>query len=212
MRSIKMFGLAAVAAVAAMAFMGATSAMATFDTTLCDQDPAGGVLTCPAGNLVSHVHFETVAKGAILKTTKPALTLTCTSLFLGDVLTAGLLAVAPNPLLISGVLSYSACNNGCEIKDVSKKIGHLDLLKEAEELAKVEGLNFEILLKCGEVIHCIYGAAGVTGHALGALKAPPNGHVNITEKTVTKVGGTLCPEKAVLTALYAPLVPLYIKS
>jgi len=38
MRLTKTVGLAAVAAIAAMAFLGASSAMAEFNTTLCDKN------------------------------------------------------------------------------------------------------------------------------------------------------------------------------
>jgi len=71
MRLIKMLGLAAVAAVAAMAFLGASSAMATFPTSLCDE--ASETLECPEGQ---RVHLFTMLAGTSVLTTS-LLTVLC---------------------------------------------------------------------------------------------------------------------------------------
>ena len=61
MKSIKLFGLAALAAMMAMAFIGASSAMAE-TTQLCKVDEP----LCAAGN-VAHIHETTLSgKPAVL--------------------------------------------------------------------------------------------------------------------------------------------------
>ena len=63
MRSIKMLGLAALAALIAMAIVGASSAMAG-NTALCKvMAGAGEDEGCAAGQLASHVHEETLTGG-----------------------------------------------------------------------------------------------------------------------------------------------------
>lgn len=199
MRLIKVFGLSIITAIAAMAFVGASSASAE-NTALCTID--AGI--CSAGELAKHVHYESTE--AIIKTTTPSLTIKCKVSYLGDVLSPWL----ASPLVIHGNLKYSGCKPaGYEIKEISTSALFL-LLKEGTELAKTTAV-FQILVNCGEVLHCHFNADGLVFHSLGPLTTGDNGHITITEQTLNKVLGTLCPVQATLTVLFVALpTPLYI--
>jgi hypothetical protein len=206
-----MFGLAAVAALMAMAFIGATSAMATIDTALCLEDPSPS-LACPSGKLVSHVHEETLEgeQGILLSS---SLTVKCDVLFLGDVLTEGLLAKAPESLLISGKFTYANCNNSCTATEENGP-AHIKVLKTAHELAEVTGKGL-VHLVCSGFINCRYIGEGLIGHGLGPLlsgEALPNGATQISGQTTKKESGSLCPSTAKLDLVTHPLVPTYITS
>jgi len=209
-RTIKMLGLAAVAALAAMAVVGASSASATFHTAICLKDPVA--LTCDSADEPATVHFED--KTAVLKTTTPALTITCEGLLEGENLKLSKLVLGViQPLEVhvaTGGLKYSNCDKGCTATNEAP--GLLLLLKTGTDTATLSAHGFKVRLKCGVVVDCKYNAEGLVGHALGALKAPANGLVITEEKAVTKEGGGVCPATAKLTVEYAPLVPLYIKS
>jgi predicted nicotinamide N-methyase len=77
-KSIKMPGLAAIAALMAMAFVGASSAMATDATALCTEDES----PCADANLATHVHEVSTNKAKLLSN---SLNAECDVLFLGDV-------------------------------------------------------------------------------------------------------------------------------
>ena len=96
MKTIKIFGLAALAALMAMAFVGASSAMAEGSTSLCKVDGA----TCAAGNLLTHVHEQSVGHALFLSIFHRRMR----SLILGDTLNGGL----GNPLIIHGNFTYRA--------------------------------------------------------------------------------------------------------
>ena len=205
MRSVKMFGLAALAALMAMAFVGASSAMAE-NTALCKvMAGAGNDEDCTPGSLASHVHEETLTT-KLAKLLTNILTVECDVLFLGDVTSSGLLG---NPLTIKGNLTYPVCNSGCEAKEISTHT-LITTLKKGHELAEVKAA-FEVLFKCGKLFHCVYNGAGLVGHDLGPLlSAETNGDVTIFNQSMTKVSGTLCPSTAKLDVVTTPLEPLYI--
>jgi hypothetical protein len=210
-----MFGLAAIAAVAAMAFVGASSAMAE-NTSLCTEDVAVGT-ACPSGKLALHVHFETQKlSGGVLvpaknKLLNPILTVECVGLFLGDVTNATLLGA---PLTVLGNLSYSSCTAGCAVTESSPD-GVISVLREGgEELGKVTGTGFKVLVNCGlSTLHCVYDGQGLVGDGLGALIAGHTGAVKFNEAVVHSTGeGLLCPSEAKLDANFLPLEALYIRS
>ncbi len=215
MKSIKMLGLVAATTLMALVFVGASSAMANDGTALCKEDPLmeeGGkhLDLCPTGKLVSHVHEETLkGEQAILLTS--VLTVKCDVLFLGDVLTAGLLAKVPEPLLISGTLTYSNCNNSCTFTEENGP-GHLEVAKEGHELAKVTFKDL-IHMVCGAFINCRYNGTGLLAHGLGALtSSETNGSTTLSEQTTNKESGALCPSTAKLDITTTPLEPIYISS
>jgi hypothetical protein len=205
MRSIKMLGLAALAALMAMALVGTSSAMAE-NTALCKvMAGAGADEGCTVGNLASHVHEATLA-GAPAKLLTSLLTVECAALFLGDVTSAGLLG---NPLEISGHLTYSACTVGCEATEISTS-ALIKALKKGHELAEVKH-TVEVLVKCGKVLHCVYNGAGIVGHGLGPLLSlDTNGDVTVSDQTLNHVRGTLCPATSKLHIATTPLEALYI--
>ncbi len=218
MKPFKMFGLAAIAALMAMAFIGASSAMATFDTALCEVDPHepefGEKLDCPKEFLVKHVHEETLEgeQGVLLSS---VLTVKCDVLFLGDVLTTGLLAkvASKEELLISGKFTYANCNNSCTATEENGP-AHINVLKEAHELAAVTGKGL-VHLVCGAFINCRYVGTGLKGHGLGPLLSGeklPNGATQISEQSTAKESGSLCPSTAKLDLVTHPLEPIYITS
>jgi hypothetical protein len=126
MKPIKLFGLGAMMALMVMAFVGSSAAMAEFDTALCEVDPLEKPwekLACPEGFLVEHVHGETLSGSPMILLTA-VLNVECDTLFLGDVLTKGLLALAPEPLLISGKFTYTECNSSCTITEEKRTSPH----------------------------------------------------------------------------------------
>ncbi len=218
MRTIKMLGFAVMAVLIATALVGASSAMAE-STALCKVDTALfdannqyiGDHECPLASRISHVHESTLPGNenrASLLTNLA--TIRCQVLFLGDVLSAGLLSTAPTPLLISGKFTYSECNLGCTVVEVNGPV-HIDVLKEGHELAKITGKG-EVKIDCSLIaIHCTYNGEGLVGHGLGPLLSVHlNGDTVLSEQETKKVSGTACPEKAKLDITTTPLEHVYI--
>jgi hypothetical protein len=201
-RHLKIVGLSCLAALTAMAMVGASTASATGSTALCtvDQTP------CAAGNLVKHIHE--VGTGVKLLTN--IVTVTCTGLFLGDVLSPFL----ANPLHIVGNFTYSGCKDAsegsCEAKELSAS-SLITVLRTAAEKSEITGEG-EVLVKCGSFLHCVYNGKSLKGEGLGALLAAPNGEAKTEEATTNKVSGFLCPSTSKLDALYKPLTPTYIST
>jgi hypothetical protein len=196
MKSIKMFGLAALAALMAMAFVGATSAMAS-TTSLCPADTAG-MAEEPCN--ITHVHETSVVKATLLNSLT---NVTCNVLFLGDV-EAG----TSNPLVIKGNFTYSGCNNFCSVSEENGP-SKLKVLRTATELGEVTGEGL-VHLNC-PFLNCTYTGTGLNGHALGPLTSSnANGGVIITGQTTTKESGAVCPETAKLDIETTPLVATYL--
>ncbi len=203
-RTIKMLGLAVMAALMAMALVGASSAMAE-NTSLCtaDENP------CSAANQVTHVHESTLAGSTNRASLLTNLaTIRCQVLFLGDVSGSSL----ANPLVLSGGFSYSECNFGCTVVEVGGPVT-IKVLKTAAELAAVTGEG-EVKIDCTLVgIHCTYNGEGLSGHGLGPLTSTePNGSTSLSEQPTKKVSGSACPETAKLDIVTTPLTATYISS
>ncbi len=208
MKSIKMLGMAALAALMAMAFVGASSAMAT--TQLCKVDES----LCAAGNVVTHVHVETLSGS-------PALLLNglgnilCTALFLS--ISVGGLAT---PQILFGNFTYAGCirhkifggTEGCEATELSGPT-EIKVSKTGHEIASVVGEG-EVLVKCGSALHCVYNGVGLEGTGKGSLlSTETNGEVRLSEQTMNKVSGSLCPNTAKLDITVTPLPnPIYIST
>jgi hypothetical protein len=194
-KSIKMFGLAALVALMAMAFVGASSAMAE-STGLCGHDGT----PCEA---IHHVHETSVGKATLLSS---AINVECNVLFLGDVTTAG------SPLKISGNFTYSSCNSGCVVTEESAH-STIEVLKEGHETAKVTGEGL-VHVNCSGFIDCSYNGTGLTGTAKGPLlSTQTNGEVSLQgQKTTKETGGFLCPKEAKLDIVTTSLWPTYLRS
>jgi hypothetical protein len=203
-RTIKLIGLTALAALTAMALVGASSAMAEGSTALCNIDPVGTEV-CPSGNLVAHVHEETLPghKAVLLSS---SLNVECKTLFLGDASpTLG------NPLVLTGKFTYTECTSGCTVVEQSAS-STIKVLKLGHELADVTGEG-QVKLTCAfGFIKCVYNGVGLKGHGLGPLLSEEtNGEVRLEEAETHIVSGS-CPEKAFLDILTTPLTKTYIKS
>lgn len=198
-----MFGLAAIAAVAAMAFIGASSASAA-STQLCNELSVGTGCAAPT----TAVHFTNATVSRLLNST---IEVTCPAstgvLFASTV--GGVGALGTPAQTIKGHFTYTGCSSSvgsCEVKEVSKE-AILTVEKIAAEEAKVLG-SAEVLVFCSGFIHCVYNGTGLKGEAKGSDKG---GHVTITDQTVNRVSGALCPATAKLDLLVAPLSPIYIR-
>jgi hypothetical protein len=202
-----MLGLAVTAAVMAMAFVGASSAMAG-NTALCatDQDPCASPLT--------HVHEATLPGNENrAKLLTNIATIQCQVLFLGSTSTG-----LANPLSLTGNFTYTECNLGCTVTEVSKSV-NIQVLKTATELATIKGEG-EVLVNCPLLgLHCVYKGEGLVGHGLGPLltaseepKGETNGATNLQEQEVAKVSGSGCPTTSKLDIKTTPLSPVYISS
>jgi hypothetical protein len=219
-KSIKLIGLAALAALMAMAFVGASSAMAE-NTSLCkaDEEP------CLIGNQISHVHEVTLA-GAPATLLSSAGNVTCSALFLGDVLStgtdAGVNLYLGAPIVIHGHFTYGgteACvrhkifggTEPCTVTEVSTD-SLVSVLRLGHETADVTG-NGEVNVHCGSIINCTYDGENLLGTAKGPLLASTLfGEVTVSEKTTHSTGGAFCPETGKLDIRTTPLEHTYIKA
>jgi hypothetical protein len=208
MKPIKILGLAMMAALMAMALVGASSAMAEEDTALCSVDE----LVCAEKNLVKHAHITTLVGHPTLLIT-PAGTVKCDVLFLGDVLNKGLLAFAPEPLLISGNFTFSNCllnNIKCIVQEENGP-AHLSVLKlEPEGASRYVTILFHV--ECSG-LNCRYNSGELIETEIGPLKsAETNGEATIKEAELIKESGLFCPSTAKLTTTTTPLSPVYLSS
>jgi hypothetical protein len=236
MKSIKLIGLTALAALMAMAFVGASSAMAE-NTALCkaDEEP------CLFSNQISHVHEVTLA-GAPATLLSSAGNVTCSALFLGDVLATVTHKVikegkeevvalsylgtekekVQHPIVIHGHFAYGgteACVRhkifgGTEPCEVTEVSPDslIEVLKLSHETADITGSG-EVNVHCGSVINCTYNGENLLGTAKGPLLASTLfGEVTVSEKTTHSTGGAFCPETGKLDIRTTPLEHTYIKS
>jgi hypothetical protein len=199
-KSIKMFGLAALTALMAMAFVGASSAMAE-PTALCKADES----LCSAANTISHVHEESVGKAKLLTSFG---TTECNVLFLGDTEEA---TGEGATFTVTGTFTYTNCvlgGSSCTATEENSP-AEIQVLKEGHETAKVTGEGL-VHLVCGKSIDCSYNGVGLVGTARGPLlsaQTPDNGEVTISEATTNKeTGGFLCPKTSKLDITTTPLV------
>jgi hypothetical protein len=203
-KSIKMFGLAALAALMAMAFVGASSAMAEA-TQLCSGDPTGS----GCGTSITHVHESTLpgeANQAILLSN--ILNVKCDVLYLGD--TLGSLANSGIKLVIHGHFTYTNCNNSCTVTEESTN-SLVEVEKRVHETASVVGSG-EVRVHCGFFINCVYNFVGLEATAHGPLLSNEiNGDATILGQEMNKVEG-FCPEHVFLDIKTTPLTATYIGS
>jgi len=182
---------ALIALFAASASIGASSAMAS-NTALCGSEEA----TCASPN--THVHETTTAKARFLATPE----VQCDVLFLGEVGALGA------PQIIEGNFTYSNCGASCTVTEENGP-SVLEVLKESHETASVVGEG-EVHVNCSG-INCYYNGEELQATAKGPLlSTAANGEVNISEQTVKKVKGILCPSTGKLDINTTPLSATYI--
>lgn len=214
-RLIKMLGLAAIAAVAAMALVGATSAMAessllcTKDTKLvptaaeCEEPSAVHFISVDENGNLAHASLLTEFLGS-------KITIECNALIAGTVL-KGLVTNGPVVIHVPNTegLVYSNCLGGCAV--TVEEGGLINVLKTGPELSEVTGNGFKVKVVCFG-IKCVYSSTNLKGHGLGPLEPGTNGlgHVDYKAAPVTKLSG-ICPETALLDALFKSLTPLYVR-
>ena len=201
MKTIRMIGLAALAALMAMAFVGASSAMAE-KTTLCTADVTE--FYSASACAVTHVHETSVGKMKFLSSVGGS---ECNVLFLGDVSSTGA------PLVIKGEFTYTNCELGGSSCTATEESGpaEIKVLREGHEAAKVT-FEYLIHLVCSGFIDCSYNGVGLAGTGKGPLlSTQKNGEVTLSEQSLNKeAGGFLCPKIAKLDITTTPLSPTYI--
>jgi hypothetical protein len=196
MASIKVFGLAALAALMAMMFIDASSAMAE-PTVLCSNDSE---TSCSE---VTHVHETSVGKGKLLFEILP--TVECTVLLLGD---TGI--PESSPLLIYVKFTYTSCNNFCSVQEENGIAAESRVLKTGHETAGVTD-EAVVHVNC-PFINCSFSGMLMEGTAKGPLlSTQKNGEVSITEQLLIRVAGS-CTPTVYLDLTTTPLITTYIKT
>jgi hypothetical protein len=229
------FALVAIAAVAAMALLGASSAMANFPTTLCNEESAS--LECPPEK---QIELETFAAGVTTLATSLATILCLHSVAKAEVeleATGGALlteAGTPLPVLLEpktsenpqGGLTFEECgtasggeaHNSCTV--TVEQLPLLQILKTAVDLGTLKfnpALSAKIHLVCGSTINCEFSepkeGKALTVESAGHTIGSGNGMLTANELEVQKLaGGLFCPKVSKWTALYEPLTPVWLRS
>ena len=202
MKTMKMLGLAVVAAIAAMGLVGAGTALANGPTALCKEhkDP------CPAGSLYG---AGTVVEGLAID---PVLLGNFFG-FPGEVLcehsvVAGTLEEALGTPLRGELtkISFTKCKdsfgNSCTV--TTPKLGLLDLLRTALNLGIATSLGNEVRVVCGGFpgIECTFGGTPKL-HVAGS----PVKHLTANEAVLTAITGPNCPTSPRWDALYKIIQP-----
>jgi hypothetical protein len=212
MSTLKMLGLASLAALALTAFFGASSAQA-MDTQLCKVHTS---LTCPAGSEIKTVHAILTAGGpygGVAKILNSTVDILClTFLYEGEVLGLG------NPQLIHTTnLTLAGCgtsssHNNCTV--TAEELPLFDLLKTGLDEGVLTSLNGKKRIKCtilGFVkINCVYDQTGLeyeaTGGAAGGMITAEESPASLEE------GEGLCPAASSLDFLLQLLEETHILS
>lgn len=203
MRRTKTFGLATLAVFGAMTFVNASSAIAEGDTALCTTEES------PCAEPIQHVHEATLS-GSKAQLLNNSLEVECDVLFLGDTNAGG----SGSPLTISGTFTYSNCNNSCTVEEENAPT-EIKILGEGSELTTATrgtgGGAGLIHLSCFGFINCRYVGSGLSGHGLGALTSSElNGSITLSEQTISKESGSLCPSTTKLDITTTPLEKTYL--
>ncbi len=204
MKSLRMFGLAALMALLAMAFVGTGSATAEGLTGLClsEGEEIEGVMRCT----VPEIHETSVENAALLTS---LFTVKCEVLFLGEVTAKGLEESELKPLVVKGKYTFSGCGEGCTVTEEGGP-STLKYLRKGHETAEVTA-KATVHTKCAG-IECSYGAEAAAGTAKGALlSSAKNGEVTFSGVTLKKISGSaFCPSTGKLDLKTTPLEPIYI--
>jgi hypothetical protein len=191
-----------------MAFIGVSSASATFDTAVCNENSVP--LACPAEQLTGEIHavaVNTLWHSSIIDMLCNSSLLKATVLGLG---------AAPN-LQTAHVtsLTWSGCHRhsgaACTFQTVLS--GLLLLLKTKANSATAQFHLTALRIQCGALIDCTYEGLP-TLEALSAT-ATDKGiiHANTTvEKSAKNHPKSFCPNTSTWLALYESLSNIWIRS
>lgn len=201
MRSIKMFGLAALVALMAMTVVGAPAAMAE-PAALCGLDFEKEEANEEECEPIVHVHETSVGKAKLLTSIG---TIECETLFLGDEVEE-----AEATLELKGNFTYTNCGS-CEINEENgPAVVRLLYIEHETGEVSVKGL---IKVICGSSINCAFNTEGLKGTVKGALlSTQENGDFSSQGQTINKeVGGFLCPKTTKLDITTTPLKSTFVK-
>jgi hypothetical protein len=209
-----MFGLAAIAAVAAMAFVGASSAMAE-STLLCTTDTpalAPSAAECTQPTELHYLSVDAAGNPAKIIWLNSLVNVECNALLLA-ILLPGLKTNAPADLHIAAAnLQYTNCSPCTVTTEAGGLLLILKLKNSGLELGDVTVDGLKVKVVCLGFIKCVYNSANLVGHFLGPLATGGNDHITYTANEVTSESGGLCPEKALLHALFRDLTKTYIRN
>jgi len=214
MRLIKAFGLAAIAATAAMAFVGASPAMATGSTALCNTN------TNPCTSPYELLHMQlTAGHVGKLHGTNPTINILCL-----EVLAEGHVLALGNPQEIHLLeLNFGGCgtNSGhsnCNIEALEIPV-LIDVLNEGSGLGSATGQNGVTLVDCevpfiGHVV-CEYTGEGLGFDVKSAGGENGHGMLNSAGTELENIGGPgfLCSDTSEIEeGLLEPLTDVYLSS
>jgi hypothetical protein len=217
MKSMKMFGLALVAAVTAMALVGAPSALAAESTALCkvSTSPCPEKSIYPSGTIVkAQLLHQTASLEENLKNVSPSLLLgpnlveevRCWEASASGKTTSGLATEGP----VTGTLealAFSHCfhKTGVACTVTVNKLGTLTLQKTGVNLGEARVNGVLVTVVCGVVFECVYKTEGLPMAAKGT---GPSGEVAelvadhaklVLENPLTGIG---CPSEGFFDAAY----------
>jgi hypothetical protein len=216
MKFTKLVCVVAMAGSAAFMLIGASSAMATFETSLCKvrEIPCQAAHLYPGGTT-----YEAKAQNPELLTALG--NIECQE----SVLTGTLLNELAKPLLAELTsLTFNNCKRGTEACELKKTaLGHALFLRTAGYGGTVTWDNTSVLLKCAaNGIHCVFGGVRVFnftstgGNAESEEKAGVKSEDTESKDEVKKEGesGFLCPATASWDTeyFYNEPVPIYMST
>ena len=199
MSPMKTFALAALAALAAMAFLGATSASAELNTTLCKEHTG---LLCANPDEKTTIHA--VLKAGTVSKLLAIINILCLGLLI-EATALGLSKLLPVHVLkveLTGC-GTGASHNNCTV--TTQELPLADLLKTGLDQAKLILLSGRSRLQCGNLgIDCVFDNEGLE------LDVGAN-HFTANETSTNELGGKFfCPDEGFLDALLEGLERLYI--
>jgi hypothetical protein len=204
-RPIKTFSVAAITAIAATVLIGTATATATEPTALCKSSEEEK-LTCEASpsNLVTEIHAT--ATEPLLHTN--VVDVKCTS----SLAQASVLALGKPQIAHLKELTWTSCktHGGTNCTVTTLLLGLIEISKLSTTDAHVKSTGgTAVLVKCGELIHCVYAGEPV----LLAEGSPADLKANTTVvETKTHGEKLLCPNTSTWLALYKSLEEVWIRS
>jgi hypothetical protein len=196
MKLARLIGLICVAAMATLVLVGPSTAMAK-TTALCsvEEDP------CEKGNQVKEIKYE--ANDLTVLTS--LMDYVCDSSF-----SATVSGLGESQTLAVTEMQYTSCNQGCT-RTVTE-LGAFKITRTEAELGDVVGSGFKVVVKCGSTINCTYTFDELIGTIQGASLTGDNGHITFEKAEFVNHSGFICPQVALLDALFVASKPVYLSS